>query len=1020
MIDKILNFWYALELFQPNWPVKEGEGEKIGDDSLPWGCSESNPDVQIYYDVYVGKATIGDLTDWLLDSLGHPDEKPIEKNYSPSCLFALKLTDDGMYYPGSFSVSGFAWAVGNMAKDKNVDLSEESLKLFQESWDELLLSKETVFALQDLEELFSQICDEASFTRAGLFSCEKWVKKRVYEREEGGDFPEIDSFTELMQSFYISDIIRIMDSPGSLVPNYGQALTSNSRNQYEIDTDHTVMEEWLEAECFPCGAWPSVHSPSLMQQLAINLSISDQKMVAVNGPPGTGKTTLLKEVIASNIVERALLLSEYSSPDDAFRRKDFIDPPDKYNRTYYVPDSKLTAFGVIVASNNNAAVENISIELPKTISKDRTGLFSQTTSLEDGYFSDAATKLLGEPAWGLISAKLGRGRNIKTFIAKLWPENGSGALKKYFDKDYPKPDWDTACSNFRTAYEKVQKVCREIAYAQKLLPQENRILKELKSNEEQLVHLLNEHSCIQKSLADKKHTVSLMEEDCQRLTRNIEQLQQNLSLLTRIFRPLLQKNQSLQDLQKLKDKQSELIVSMENTRTKIRTTETMSKNLEAQVDVLKSQINKAEAMRDTLQNELEQYKQIFKGNFVHDSFWTNIAHNHNSQKSCPWTYYEYDKMREELFYQALMLHKAFAINSNSVGQNLKRLMKMWDGKFKSTKDRQAAFSSLLNTLQLVIPVISTTFASVKSFLSDVGSEELGVLVVDEAGQATPQSALGAIWRTRRAIVVGDPLQVEPILSTPQILIRHFAKKNQLPPEYHFGELSVQKFADAQSSYGGFRKVDDEKIWLGCPLIVHRRCIEPMFSISNKSAYNERMLCETAPPEEERVFLLKKSCWFNIQGTAKGNKDHSVKEQTEFVSEMIKQATEIYKGLPPIYIITPFTTVKNALHRELKKVLKSTLSMAPEKSINDWLNNHCGTVHTFQGKEADEVFLVLGCDKASSKGAARWVGQKPNLINVAVSRAKYRLAIIGDFDLWSKVNFVSIACEHLDRENEVPF
>ncbi|MEI3168489.1 MAG: hypothetical protein V8S58_11505 [Lachnospiraceae bacterium] len=39
---------------------------------------------------------------------------------------------------------------------------------------------------------------------------------------------------------------------------------------------------------------------------------------SVNGPPGTGKTTLLKEIIVSNIIEKARLLAEYADPDEAF------------------------------------------------------------------------------------------------------------------------------------------------------------------------------------------------------------------------------------------------------------------------------------------------------------------------------------------------------------------------------------------------------------------------------------------------------------------------------------------------------------------------------------------------------------------------------------------------------------------------------------------------------------------------------------------------------------------------------
>ena len=72
----------------------------------------------------------------------------------------------------------------------------------------------------------------------------------------------------------------------------------------------------------PFGKWPSEYSLSLMQQTAVNLSVGREcscgrypanDIVSVNGPPGTGKTTLLRDVVAANIVEKARILLECQS-----------------------------------------------------------------------------------------------------------------------------------------------------------------------------------------------------------------------------------------------------------------------------------------------------------------------------------------------------------------------------------------------------------------------------------------------------------------------------------------------------------------------------------------------------------------------------------------------------------------------------------------------------------------------------------------------------------------------------------
>ena len=80
------------------------------------------------------------------------------------------------------------------------------------------------------------------------------------------------------------------------------------------------------------------------------------------------------------------------------------------------------------------------------------------------------------------------------------------------------------------------------------------------------------------------------------------------------------------------------------------------------------------------------------------------------------------------------------------------------------------------------------------------------------------------------------------------------------------------------------------------------------------------------------------------------------------------------------------------------MIKNSDFYRKEPRVKKWLDdNNVGTVHTFQGQGTDEVIFLLGCDK-NATGAANWVNR--NIVNVAVTRAKFRIYLVGDRTVWT--------------------
>lgn len=136
---------------------------------------------------------------------------------------------------------------------------------------------------------------------------------------------------DLLSTFYLPDIIRIERGLPQL-PSAVRAYLGMDRPDHPWDAlnDRQRLSELLDPALFPLARWPGpgLHPLSLLQQAAVNAGVRDlaeEGLFAVNGPPGTGKTTLLRDIVAHVLVSRAERLVALDDPSKGVRDIDLMD-----------------------------------------------------------------------------------------------------------------------------------------------------------------------------------------------------------------------------------------------------------------------------------------------------------------------------------------------------------------------------------------------------------------------------------------------------------------------------------------------------------------------------------------------------------------------------------------------------------------------------------------------------------------------------------------------------------------------
>lgn len=331
----------------------------------------------------------------------------------------------------------------------------------------------------------------------------------------------------------------------------------------------------------------------------------------------------------------------------------------------------------------------------------------------------------------------------------------------------------------------------------------------------------------------------------------------------------------------------------------------------------------------------------------------------------------------------------------------------------SAKQKGKTFENVLDDMYHRLAMISpcmvmTFFMLPKQFYAYDGNDKkhyymynyIDLLIVDEAGQMSPEIAAASFSLAKKAIIVGDEEQIPPVWGTPRALDIAMAVSNGvIESRSDYCKLEENGLNCSQSSVMRVAA-------LSCPykkykgslfLSEHRRCYDEIIEYCNKLVYESKL-----EPKRGTFANDEKNCLKGVlpalgfkQVTAENSQRAAGSRQNKAEAEAIAVwLKERYEDILKCYmkeerldkrevlgIITPFRGQSFLIRRYIKKMLSD---------YSDFID--VGTVHTFQGAERKVIIFsaVYG-----NKDGCWFINRSSNLMNVAVSRAKDSFLVFAD-------------------------
>ncbi len=249
-----------------------------------------------------------------------------------------------------------------------------------------------------------------------------------------------------------------------------------------------------------------------------------------------------------------------------------------------------------------------------------------------------------------------------------------------------------------------------------------------------------------------------------------------------------------------------------------------------------------------------------------------------------------------------------------------------------------------------------------------------LLIVDEASQGDVASLVPLLFRAKRAMIVGDAQQLTHVTRLSPQREKRIGDEVGVDPALReqWNYVTANAFSIAACHIDGSPTILEQ----------HFRSHPAIIEFCNQSLYKSALVVCTDPGTwADRIGLEWVEVAGKVVGTASGSRNNE--NEAQRVAEVAASLRARYgTSLETIGVVSPYRAQADLIGNHLKGLGSNGRGIT------------VGTAHSFQGDERDVMIYspVISGDAAEKKNL---LGARPQLINVAISRASKLLVVVGD-------------------------